>query len=1205
MDGESLNIKLRLDFSDIKAGAQKVKAQLNGITDKVKQSIPHISSESKKAERSLNGVTKETKKMKNALDDIGKEARDSLSDVTKLGQRVKSSIGNIGDSKLGLNTDDMAESTGMASAAIEELSGSMSGLIGINVMQWLLPITGMTKKLETYVLNLKMRFDGFGTTLKESLVAFKDYQVEMRDFKKLWKELTSDKEFFAGYTKGDWQALRSYLERTDGDLLKVKNRMQDACHALKLSLMRIGDAAKALLKHLGKIVIAVGALTAAVAALVLAVNALKISKLATEMYTASQQAGFAAQSYQEWSYVLERTGVEASELKEMMKTLTESQTDVVNGSADVIEAYNKLGISVNDVLSMNQEELWTKTIKSLQNIENVTERTAIAYKLFSEDTSKLTTVLNLTNQETQQLIDTYRELGGAMSKELITNSSILQGRLVNLRAAWQGFRNTLAQLVLPAVIVVVEWITKAIVVVNTFLQSVFNLDLTPMTDSITSGMDSASAATNNAIQTIEKLKRTTMGFDELNIVSDPNASSGSSSGGNSLGGASSGIGSGNSIFLESSKQAEALKQKIEDFVTKFKTQIQIISAALGALSVAKLLEGLGKAIGLGDKFLTMMGTIRKLAVTGIVITLQYTMVNEFLDNYIDGEGFKNYVMAAVTAAIGTGILYAQWGPAGLAIGLGITAVASFKAVWDNGGITNIESFVVALTGVGTAIGAIATAIKLVNWTPLVTAFGAIKTALAPVVSAVGAFISGLSAPVLAAIAAAVVAVGSAAYFLYENWDKVKKVTQEWVDENIKPLLDDIKKSWDKLTDAIADCGEALWECIPDWLKDELKKIWDWVKKVSAAFVEWVQSIDWLDALVTAIEGLGGIVVSIVGGTILGIIKAVVKAIEGMMQVTAGIVEIVTGVVTAVVKLCKGDLQGAWDAVKQIGSGIVDVFEGMYDSTIGVMKAFVEGVLDWCIKLWDDIVLPDCIQDMIGWFKKLYDNSIGTITQWAKDILAKTKGLWSDVSAWFKSNVSQKFTAKYWQDKFDTIRQGAKTKVEAAKEAITGVWSTLTSWFKTNVASKLTTNYWSNKFGVIREGARAAFNGIISIVENAVNGIIRAINRLSWRIPDWVPGFGGSYFGFNFNTVSIPRLAKGGIATGSVLANVGEAGKEAILPLDRNTGWMDELASKLASKIMTNSGNKEIVIKLGDTEFGRASLNAINGYMKTTGGISLA
>ena len=68
------------------------------------------------------------------------------------------------------------------------------------------------------------------------------------------------------------------------------------------------------------------------------------------------------------------------------------------------------------------------------------------------------------------------------------------------------------------------------------------------------------------------------------------------------------------------------------------------------------------------------------------------------------------------------------------------------------------------------------------------------------------------------------------------------------------------------------------------------------------------------------------------------------------------------------------------------------------------------------------------------------------------------------------------------------------------------------------------------------------------------------------IPDWIPVVGGKAWDFK-----IPALATGGIVTHSTIANIGEAGAEAVLPLERNTQWMDNLANKIASR-MGNSNN---------------------------------
>jgi hypothetical protein len=92
------------------------------------------------------------------------------------------------------------------------------------------------------------------------------------------------------------------------------------------------------------------------------------------------------------------------------------------------------------------------------------------------------------------------------------------------------------------------------------------------------------------------------------------------------------------------------------------------------------------------------------------------------------------------------------------------------------------------------------------------------------------------------------------------------------------------------------------------------------------------------------------------------------------------------------------------------------------------------------------------------------------------------------------------------------------------------------------------------------------------VVNGINTVIDALNNLHFDIPDWVPELGGKSFGFSIarlSTVSLPRLATGGIVDSATPLIAGEAGREAILPLENNTGWMDDLAAKLGEIISVN------------------------------------
>lgn len=113
------------------------------------------------------------------------------------------------------------------------------------------------------------------------------------------------------------------------------------------------------------------------------------------------------------------------------------------------------------------------------------------------------------------------------------------------------------------------------------------------------------------------------------------------------------------------------------------------------------------------------------------------------------------------------------------------------------------------------------------------------------------------------------------------------------------------------------------------------------------------------------------------------------------------------------------------------------------------------------------------------------------------------------------------------------------------------------------------------------------NAILNVIETMINGVVAGVNAvietlngLSIDIPAWVPKFGGQTFGFNIkpiSSVSLPRLAKGGVVSSATALIAGEAGKEAIVPLENNTGWLEMVASRLAESIngiFANYGSAE-------------------------------
>jgi uncharacterized protein YukE len=395
------------------------------------------------------------------------------------------------------------------------------------------------------------------------------------------------------------------------------------------------------------------------------------------------------------------------------------------------------------------------------------------------------------------------------------------------------------------------------------------------------------------------------------------------------------------------------------------------------------------------------------------------------------------------------------------------------------------------------------------------------------------------------------------------------------------------------------------------IQEKLQGFKDWVEKYKSEIQMLVPLLTTVAGIALAVLGfcLGNIPLGIAGIGLAGIGIAIGVANGGWAQIGAAIKTALQTIVLVIATFAKS----VGNKIQELGQTIGKWGKKVFNSISQWFKDVGKAIADWYKET--DAKL-DAFWKKIGeWFKKnvapiftkkYWQEKFATISASASEKLGAAKTAintkWKEVKDWFNKNVKDKFTKKYWQTKFDGVRAGIADKISAAKKSCTDAWSSIKTWFNKSVSPKFTKNYWQTKFDTIKSGAKASFNGIIGIVESAINKIINKINTLSWKIPDWVPSVGGSKFGFNFKTISIPRLATGGIATRSTLANIGEAGAEAVLPLENNTGWMDKLADKIASR---SGGPGKLVLNVDGKTLGWVAIDNINQITKQTGEIPLA
>ncbi len=516
-----------------------------------------------------------------------------------------------------------------AAQSAEELAGQIEQIRNMNAFELL------GKTIDT----VKGKMD----TLKTSVQAMKNSFQAFGGYAGLVGEELAGVFNFKGFKEGGASSVRDYAQSIGIQLKEAFSSAGGGAVALKGAITALGSALTIVAGIVAAAVAVLGLLAAAWSAL-----ALSVSKTTKEINTSAAKIGMTTQAYQEWGYVLETVGVQADELSSFIKTLSDEQAQIKDGAEGATNAFNRLGLSTEKVVNMGQQELFTEVVNRLQQVENVVERTAIAYQIFGEDAAHLANVMNMSSAQTQQLIKNYNELGGGTSQNLINKSNQLQMAVGNLSTAWTSMTNNLAEAIMPVLTPIINWFAKAIAVVSLFFKTIFNLDSSPAAQggsSMASGMQDYTSATEGAAKAVEKLKRVQMGFDELNVVSDPNAasSSGGTGAGGGIGSMLGGAGAGMDFevpeFDLSGIRAkfEEYKTIIEDITTFGLIGIGVLMAVIGFMSgnlimaIAGIaIAGLGISVGMGEG-----GTWERL---GNAIMDIIDAVGKFFEEFFKGLG---------------------------------------------------------------------------------------------------------------------------------------------------------------------------------------------------------------------------------------------------------------------------------------------------------------------------------------------------------------------------------------------------------------------------------------------------------------------------------------------------------------------------------------------------------------------------------------
>lgn len=290
-------------------------------------------------------------------------------------------------------------------------------------------------------------------------------------------------------------------------------------------------------------------------------------------------------------------------------------------------------------------------------------------------------------------------------------------------------------------------------------------------------------------------------------------------------------------------------------------------------------------------------------------------------------------------------------------------------------------------------------------------------------------------------------------------------------------------------------------------------------------------------------------------------------------------------------------------------------------------AAVIAIIVVCVKHWDEIKakVKEVWENIKKWTTEAVEKvktKFNEMKQAATEKFNAVKETMSNTMDAAKKSIDKSLTniKKAYEDNGGGIKGIAAATMEAVKGYFsTGytVLNTLTNGKFGEIVSKIKTKLNDAKTAIsnILGDIKQAFSDKLEAAKNTVSNVIEKIKgffKFEWSLPKLKLPTIKIEGKFSLSPPSVPKFsinwnALGGVFDkptlfnyGGSLQGLGEAGAEAVVPLEKNTQWLDRIAERLAAK----QGSTPIVLTVDGKVFAQTSVNAINQLTRQTGSIGL-
>lgn len=366
-------------------------------------------------------------------------------------------------------------------------------------------------------------------------------------------------------------------------------------------------------------------------------------------------------------------------------------------------------------------------------------------------------------------------------------------------------------------------------------------------------------------------------------------------------------------------------------------------------------------------------------------------------------------------------------------------------------------------------------------------------------------------------------IGKAANALLKEAPKILKVGVSLAIELIKGLTSELPSAAKELTKVLSsDIIPALLDAVPMVLDAAFQLVEAILDAFSDAttIANIVNAVlDLIPKLVETLKSGLPLIISAATQLLSGIIQALPLVLENLLsELPTFIVQMIDFFLEYRIEMLRMAVTVFMELVKAIPIVVKELISALPQILTTLKTELIDKATEKLSKLWEDI--KNIFAPVGDFFKEKWD---------------AIRNVFANVGIWF----SEKFT-----DAWNKI----KNVFSGVAEFFGGIWGKIKDKF-----TQLGTKIGNAISGAVKSG----INGIISQIERIINGGINLING-AINLINKIPGVNIGKLG----NLSLPRLAKGAVVDRPTLAEIGENGAEAIVPLENNTKWIKKVAAEL-------------------------------------------